>query len=245
MTWLSFEDLLQTAGSQTGNFLRDAANTIADGYCSLYSSHPGFVVGSNSDPITPFRRGLANSLCHGRSPSPNPPQPPPFHGGQCSKEYHIDFNATGTPKGGGSPVTGSNQRAYVYGPVGGISSKKGSDGNFYVTIDAYDDSPPHDAKHYELLYFTSEGFESIDSVTILGVVPVDGVDNCGDLPPDWGGNNPPDDLTHRDLPLPIPDGGPTLIVPIVYVPINGEVEVNFQLNLSIPVTINFNLGEMF
>lgn len=241
MTDFSFEELEQTAGQSTGHFLRDLANTVADGYCSLYNSNPGWIVGSNNDPLTPFRRGLASSLCDRRLPSPPQPQNPNYHGGQCKIPYVIIFAIAGSSSTGFPPFQSNNQQVSVAGPIGAIFLKKVPNDFWYLVIDAYDVYHPENVRNYELIVLESIDYDEAH-ISHLEINPYGAEDTCGDRLPGYDGIPPATTATHVNLPLPVPGGGNNFTIPLVYVPISGEVDVKFQINATIPINLNFNLG---
>lgn len=248
MSDYSFSDLASTAGQVTGDFLRDSANAIAESYCSLYHDYPGFVTGASFDPITPFRRSLANSLCKDRQPGLPPPPQVPFQGGQCDAPYNVNVYLTGHYRPGGFPDDYRTTSFRVIGPIRAIYPSVANypnTGTDYLTVqvDAYtfegSDKVPHTFIGY---FFPKDNWDMVNwgitSIEYLGV----GTDSCGDPPPAFPPGTPDASRTNVHVDLPTIGGNNNITIPLVYVPISGKVDVTLKLNATIPINLNFNLG---
>jgi hypothetical protein len=78
MADINFTELAKSAGTTTGDWLRDIGNAAADFACNLYDKYPAWII-NHFDPTgisTAFGNGLMQNLC-----SPRPGYKPPATGG--------------------------------------------------------------------------------------------------------------------------------------------------------------------
>jgi hypothetical protein len=100
MANFSLEDLADSAGNATGDFLRDAANQAANFACGLYKNYPGWSIVGDPLGVGAFNKALWDNLCSppGRPGLPDPPPPPSFLGGQCEVIYNFYINVNGAER---------------------------------------------------------------------------------------------------------------------------------------------------
>lgn len=238
---VSFSELLSKAGTITGDFLVDAGNSIADNYCGLYRDYPQFIVGSSIDPIQPFRRALADSLCSGRDPGLPPPPSVPFTGGQCEcKIYELVIRIFDNA----SSQIIEDRVINVWGEVGGIVLRpeplQPESINAYVVcrgIGGTGQTVCGDYKEYPL---TNYGVDV--TYTILSCTPSDGIDNCGDPAPDYPAVYPPPPRVEPPIPYTPPSGAPSFNIPVVFVPVTNNLNIPVNLDLDVDFNFNFDAG---
>lgn len=230
MADLSWQEIAEGIGTQTGDTLVDLANTAADFFCDVYSQFPAAIVSSPLDnPGARFVDGLARRICSPRNNLPPSPSPSP-EGGQCPG---ILYRVGTTVDINGTPSVGET---LLNGPIGGISSRNLND-RYQIVVEC---------GITEL--FAPEGFltildtgtkevfeESYPTAAITSIVREDGFpDDCGNGFP----NYPPAVPTQPSLGklVPIPIGDIDVEVPIEITP------VKFEVGISIKPEFNINIG---
>lgn len=230
MADLSWQEIAEGIGTQTGDTLVDLANTAADFFCDVYSQFPAAIVSSPLDnPGARLVDGLARRICAPRNNLPPDAQPAP-EGGQCPGiVYRVGFSIEIS----GTPSTGE---VLLNGPIGGISSRNLND-RYQVVIEC---------GVTEL--YAPEGFFTIldtgDKPTFEASYPTaqitsinreDGfADDCGTGFPNYPPSVPDSPSLGKLVPVPI--GGPLVEVPIEITP------VKFEVGLSIKPEFNINIG---
>lgn len=236
----SFSDLAASAGSVSGDFLKDVANSVANGYCSLYKNYPGFLTGVSGDPLTPFRRGLANSLCSGQLPGlPSSPSVL-FSGGQCAgADYLVRTAGRARQLPNFDPVDfTANFR--VYGPVRGL--RVGSTDQDRATVYCVASDPTGQQTVENVFSYGSSLYYEVLSCSVVSIERMDaGSDSCGDPPPDYPATRPTAPELGPRIPLPPTPGGIGLTIPVIYAPITGNVNVTVNVNATVPIDIVFDL----
>jgi hypothetical protein len=168
------------------------------------------------------RGAISGAACN--DPTPPPPIPPPFNGGQCDGipyEVFYTYVANSTPGCTNGDQNFGPFSRIVNGPVGGLSFGSGQDG---ACDEASFDSitlTHGETQGSTSTQLASRGLNEIKSGQITNIVRVDGLpDDCGDPPP------PPP-------PPPSPQ-------PINFTYVNNEgdnVNVSGDVNIGIPILI--------
>lgn len=230
MADLSWQEIAEGIGTQTGDTLVDLANTAADFFCDVYSQFPAAIVSSPLDnPGARFVDGLSRRICAPRNKLPDDAQPRP-EGGQCPGiEYDVDT----TVDIAGTPSTGTTR---LNGPIGGISSRNDND-RFQIVVECGVTELFAPNGYLVILDTgTKETFEeSYPTAAITDIRRVDGSpDNCGNGFPQYDQGLPSvPDLVKR---LPIPVGNSPVDVDVEIVP------VKFEVGINIKPEININIG---
>lgn len=226
-------ELLQSAGSTTGDFLTDLANKTADAYCSLYKNYPGYIVGYVSNPVGDFRRGLMDSLCRGRPPGLPPPPSSPFTGGQCDC---VAYDVSVALYINGNVIF--RNVVDCWGPIYGLVLTVVS-GNLIAQIDCKGRRSSGSCGARQLVNVTS--YSPGQDVRIEYVQRADGqADSCGDPPSVYPTVTPPGSALTPTISVPLPSGGNSLTIPVAFVPVTAEVTVPVTLNNTFNLT--FSLG---
>lgn len=238
---VSFSELLSKAGQATGDFLIDAGNQIADKYCEVYRDYPQFIVGFGTDPITPFRRAMVDSLCNGRDPGLPPPPSPQFPGGQCTADfYEVDFTAQVELLSDGSVVTW-NATLSGWGKLGGLYVSTEPLETAVVVLEAKEADGvtrfPAKAR------YSSEGIGKVISASVTDVRNITNPgDGCGDPPPDYPTVIPPPEALNPPVPYVPPSGGSGFNIPVVFVPVTNNLNIPVNIDLDVDFNFNFDAG---
>lgn len=241
MADFSLSDLLSTAGQNTGNFVRDVANDIADNYCGLYRDYPQFLVGAAIDPLTNFRRGLADSLCSPRSPGLPPPPSVPFTGGQCEcTQYAVEISVINTSDN----ALIEQPTELVWGKFGGVVTRfldaEQTAQAAYLLCRGFVADSPECGEFKEYLWRVYNN--NILSYTVVSVTPTLGSDNCGNPPPDYPVVTPPPERRFPSIPSPPNGNNPSFNIPVVFAPISPTLNINVPVNLDLDINFDFDFG---
>lgn len=262
-----------------GSFVEAVAGILRERTCNLLSNplidgqqwggRPPFVgEGVGSNPLT--RRWYNNGINGLRSIFCDEPVedndylPPPFTGGQCPIRYFVSWTGT-VPNfsggGGGQTQSGaftclSPNSIAVFGPITGTTTR--ITGNFWQHIVFCHDNNGNPVERIAAGGGIPSGqTASGGSITITGVSPCSGNDDCGDPPPIYQPINVfnfTDNITYIDNSNNTVNelGDFNLFAPIflpgsIQIPFNLNVgEVNFSGSLFPNGTINispeFNIG---
>ncbi len=211
--------------------IRDDPYTLGSISRVIPSTRPAFI-----DALNKTRRAIG---CPVDDDVQEPP--PPFPGGQCPFRYRVEYVGTG-PTGiqGGTTCVGQTSRAgftEVWGPIGGLQvvtqSCTGGPGGS-GSIKGFSSFGSAGGARRTTPTVTTIGGVSYSDFAISAVIPLDGPDDCGNLPPVY----PPPIFVPRDIDITYEgDDGPINVnIPFVFAPITA----NFNGTLRIPVT--FSLG---
>lgn len=230
MADLTWAEIAEGIGTETGDTLVDLANIAADFFCDVYSEFPAAIVSSPLDnPGARFVDGLARRICSPRDKLPPDADPAP-EGGQCPGIiYRVGFSIEIS----GTPSTGE---VLLNGPIGGITSRE-IDGQYLVVIECGITETFAPEGFYAIL---STGFkpafeDSYPTAAITSIVREDGfADDCGNGFP----NYPPSLPTQPSLGrlVPVPTGGQPVDVSVEITPIK------FEVGVSIKPEFNVNIG---
>lgn len=238
---VSFSELLSKAGTATGDFLVDAGNAIAENYCGLYRDYPHFIVGSSIDPVQPFRRALADSLCNGRQPGlPNPPAPP-FSGGQCECVRYV-VNVLVEFYEEGNFIQSINPSPILFGKIGATRViPSTNEGNAILQVSCQGSVECGEQEWFNLvesgLFLPPYNYR----IASFNVTRFDaGVDNCGDPDPDFPLAVPPPSSLKPPVSYTPPSGAPNINIPVVFVPVTNNLNIPVSLDLDVDFNFNFN-----
>lgn len=230
MADLSWQEIAEGIGTQTGDTLVDLANTAADFFCDVYSQFPAAIISSPLDnPGARFADGLARRICAPRNNLPPSPTPSP-EGGQCPGViYRVGY----TVEINGTPAPGE---VLLNGPIGGITSRT-IDETYLIVIECGVTEGNAPEGYYPIL---STGFkptfeESYPTASITSIVREDGApDDCGSGFPNYSPSYP--DAPSLGKLVPVPIGDIDVDVPIEITPIK------FEVGISIKPEFNINIG---
>lgn len=245
-----FRDGASSIGGRLGDVVNGALGAAKRGLCQAYRDYPGWVSGSNLDPLgaaSSFRRQLLNGLCDD-GVTPYPPEPSlPFTGGQCP----VSYNVLGTCKAANNATWGCGESVSWTGSIGGPGiTILEENGRARLRNAAGDESPcVMQGASVQSIFTASDcvprgagnPFAFEGSVAIGSVVRADGLpDTCGDPPPNYdGGGEPPGGVIDSPQPFTIPanDRGPAITIAP-----NVRISPNINLpDLNIPVNICLSL----
>lgn len=207
--------------SQFGQLVGAARDFV----CDIYRAYPKFAL---ADPLGAgaISEAIWDQICR-QDPGDNfPVLQPGIPGGQCpGSNYRITYRAE---------VNGSAEVINITrkGPVGSINTKAVGPGLIDVFF-ATGDGP------YNI--FSNASLEAWQNGTIAAqiilVQPEPGQpDNCGNGLPVHPPVIPPADELERDAPI-SPRGGPSFTIPLVYIRPTVDIDNEFDVDLTIPVTI--------
>lgn len=205
--------------------LGQLAGAARDFACDIYRDFPKFAL---ADPIgaLAFSEAVWDGMCR-TGPEDNfpaPTAPPP--GGQCPGAlYNVSVRSV---QSGGTETLVFG----VPGPVGGITTASAGEG----VIDVFF---PHGGGRTNIFSNASLAAWQSGAIAaqILSIVPQPGQpDNCGNGLPEFPPVVPPAPDLERDAPI-SPRGGPSFTIPLIYVRPTADIDVNADIDISIPVTI--------
>lgn len=222
-------ELAEGVGNDTGDFLKDLSNNVANTVCGLYRDYAGNFLNGDVNAPTAFLKGTWDSLCAPRPPGLPSTPPPPFTGGQCPVGYIVRFNVSWTNTDFTPPRQFDQDRTEgVFFKVNDIRTGLNTQGLQAVIINCDSYNSPG-APGGDVSTFTGD---SRFPLTLSNVVVTrqDGLpDTCGDPP----GGYPT---------LPIPPGRLDTTTPYTY---NDGVDINIP-TLIAPITatgvVNVNVG---
>jgi hypothetical protein len=218
---ISVSEFFENQGSSFATFPTKVAGVVRKGACELWRLYPDHLTGKYN-PATSFQRGFMQSLCSDLNPPPAPV--PPFLGGQCYKDYYVDCkfvnSSTREAVGCGGQIVATTRNTspgYVRGRIISIGFE------FYPQIGAicagvrweYLNSGAYVQVFTPLGKFgtggqvllapgcankgnTSYGYSDGQNLLDIVVTPVDGVDDCGDIPSNYPDTQLPDSYTYND-----------------------------------------------
>lgn len=239
MAFLTFDQLNEQQGTDTGNALRNAANAAANLVCELYEQYPKGIIPQLGDPtgIGDFNQGLADSLCRPRGKEPGPPSVP-FQGGQCPNVTYAvtyTYSGEGVPNGGGT--------VFLVGPIGPPIVRETNRDNLGPVFLGSIPNGGGVFNAFSNLYASGFG-EGPPPFTITNVVRTGGFpDTCGNPAPVYPNPLPPP--TAFDRPAPVGPPGAVVTVPVTLIPVLFRPDISFRPEFNVDVggvSVNFNLG---
>lgn len=237
----TYGELSSDLGTNTGDGLRNIANTAANFVCNAYRNYADAAVGL-PDPtgVGAFNNALYSRLCSPRNL--NPPSPPsiPFNGGQCA---NLPYNVTIFYSFNGGPPT-SVFFPSVLGPLNGVGTKGFAGGSA-----AYGVIAPNAGSTGILAVASASGPNPLNAlsayrVTSVSVVPVGHSDTCGNPSPQYTTPPPPNNTFNNNTTVNV-GAGFIINAPITVIPtlIKAGVEINPQIQVNVgPFNVNFDLG---
>lgn len=221
---ITYGELAGEAGTGTGNFIKRAANTAADGACTLYRDFPGFMAGANviRSPLDAFSHGVWDSLCSGRSPGLPPPPSQEFLGGQCECEPYAVVVAQMV-----NGVEAFNTFFSVLGKVEGLLNEDNGTGyNAIILCSGGVGQSCVPGSRYNA--FTGGSGYNV-TYRIKEVVPQSEAGKlCGNAPPSYPRISPPPAALKdkRDIDF---GNGHKFTLPLVYAPIKPTLQIPVNL----------------
>jgi hypothetical protein len=230
-------EVLESAGSSSGSFLRDTANGVRNAVCGIYRESPGLIV---RNPSAGFGKGLMDTLCPDNNPVQDGLIPTlPFTGGQCcSTTYAVTTSWENSDTGNSGTFTQN-----VTGAIGGWSLEAA---NQFVSVWRLSYTPCNGTTLTVSGRSGSTAQMEKEQHFITNVQPLSGgANNCGDPPssfPTPSSSYPPSSAPDT-VTVPSPNGdGFDITIPIGYVPITPTFDIDPQIKIDvggIPVTIDF------
>ena len=265
MANFSLEDLATSAGSNTGDFLKDSANQAANFACGIYQKYPRWTIdplyGATgfATPIAQFKKGLWDKLCSpsGRPGLPPPPPEAPFKGGQCDAvRYVVNMRMYA-----GTYAGGYNDTLFVaYGPIASVELVPYEENGikvFNVMCNCRGVSTRGQDLSPQGNYLASGYGDSVRSTykswSVINIYRLDEQpDNCGNLP---GGDYPkttpqPQELTqnitinqnNQNITFPITfNSNPTINIPISIKSTDPQTNQSFTINFNFD-GVHFDFG---
>ena len=253
-----FSGIAERIGNGTADFVDKLSESVREFSCQLWSKYPDFIT-ENKAIGTSFARGFMTNLCKDKT-LPLAPQPP-FEGGQCFTRYDVTAICKVAVKNTfqgvnqGDIIRARTNNARHNGPIKQLVPTP-----FKVNEHIYIHAKP-DSRNIPYPYYYQGGQifwgnPSNDNLPIAGVyvseiigyelVREDGqADNCGDLPIQYPTTNHTQQDFQTIININIEDGD-TLTFPLVYVPIDFNFPLNFDLGgLNVTVDlggINFDFN---
>lgn len=239
MSDLTFPSLNSDQGTETADYLRNAANGAANAVCSLYANYPSGIIPDLGDPtgIGAFTDGLLNNLCRDRGQVP-PPAQPPFIGGQCPVLYFLNLTWVQ------GSFSGSGGGAGAFGPISNyreVTTPGGKSKSVFVDLAV---GTPNQQLNFRVA--GGLGYDDQPGEVVVNFAPVraDGnPDNCGSPPPIYPVVPVPPSVYSPTYNIKGPGG--TVSVPVTIIPTLIQPSVNFRPEINVkvgPINVNFNLG---
>lgn len=233
MALFGLDDLANSAGTRTGNFIKDVANDAANFVCELYKDYPGALVPNALDS---FNRGLWDTLCEPRAPGLPTPPSLPFLGGQCPVQYQVSGDAdVFYPR----PDVTRNYGWYCYSQGPGFSIGTELPSNLVAVLNSAGATSICNFVDPTGGTFTQPE-TGVKSIRITSVRRLDNQpDNCGNPPAPWYPITIiPDNRKTKNVTVNYNDGT-NITIPMVYAPVTGQFGINVKVGDN---NFNFNLG---
>lgn len=235
MVDMTYPELNADLGTNTGDGLRNVANTAANFACQLYRDSPASAIGVDPTGVGAFNNALWSKLCSPRNSLPALPPSVPFNGGQCDFNYDVTLTIVGgRPNEPFPPET--RTLTNVKGPIGGVSYFRVNPNQSSLSVSLNTGQGAIALGQY--------GYDGFVPQVTLSVVPSNGQpDNCGNPPPSFPPNEAP--LVDVETNINVDFGGLTLNVPVTFQPIISPVFNVFAPIISVnvgPINVQFEPG---
>lgn len=267
-------EAFERIGNGTADFLDNVTDGVRQFACGLWGTYPKWITEGNS-PGSSFARGYMNNICSlGGGTIPLAPTLP-FTGGQCDKAYYIDaeyFNGDTRAGACDLEIEASTRhiipQGYITGQV--LSIGFGFNDNFQTNLlqVVYRHEVNGEWFTFQqplgrigtgsiVLLRTgscrdqggnrSSGYSVTTDLFSINVIPVDGIDDCGDLPTSYPDTpDPPASSFITNINITNEDGA-NWTIPLIYAPVDFNFPFTFDLG-GVDVTldiggVDFNFGE--